>query len=339
MILNQKKKKIHFSICFVITMILIIMLISPLNVYATETKSSETGNEGNFYTIKIKSGDVATFTNNLGGKLTSDSKTIIFQIEEKHPIPQLPTENDLDINNDHYILDPGIWGFKKNSDGAVTRDETIVVQYGTLVSGVEYTVAYQDAFSGKNIAPPMIKRGKDGDLIEESYKNIKDYKLKSSEKQSISLNQTLADNTIIFLYDYVGPAPIISYQTETEDVKNKTYKDRIEAASVPQYVSTPVAGSRSNKGGIREVASSLKNNNQEENSNATSLETKQSNVKSDAKNLGPVRFDAERMGIIPAIIAIALVAIFGLFTIMYRLSKDRKYKLKSELQDQANTNL
>ena len=332
MILNQKKM-IHFSICFVITMILTIMLIAPLNVYATETKSSEAGDIITTYEIKIMAGNVATFKD---GK-----KTITFVLREDiDDLPDLELiKKDLIVDPDHYILDSSIWGFKKNTGTKVTRDETIVVQYGTSVSGVEYTVAYQDAFSGKNIATPKIKRGTDGDFINESYINIKDYKLKSPEKQSISLNQTSPDNTIIFLYDYIGPAPIISYQTETEDVINKTYVDRIEAASVPQYVSTPVAGSRSNKGGIREVASSLKNNDQEENSNATSLETKQSNVKSDAKNLGPVRFDAERVGIVPAIIAIAMVAIFGLFTIMYRLSKDRKYKLKSELQDQANTNL
>lgn len=333
MILNMKKI-IHFPICLVITIIFTIMITSPINVHATEMKSSEVGDEGCYYTIKIKSGDVATFKNDLGGTLTSDNKTIIFQIEENLPLPQLPTVNDLDINSDHYILDSDIWGFKKNTD-KVTRDETIVVQYGTSVSGVEYTVAYQDAFSGKNIAPPKIMRGADGDLIAESYINIKDYKLKSPEKQSISLNQTSPDNNIIFLYDYVGPAPIISYQTETEDVIHKTYVDKIEAASVPQYVSTPVAGTRSNKGGIREVASSLKSNDQEENSEAASLETKQSNVKSNTNNAGPVRFDAERMGIIPAIIAIAMVVIFGLFTIMYRLSKDKKYKLKSALKDQA----
>lgn len=340
MILNQKKM-IHFSICFVITMILTIMLISPLNVYATETRSSEAGDEGNSYTIKIKSGDVATFTNNLGVELSNDKKTLTFVLREGiDDLPDLELiKKDLIVDPDHYILDSSIWEFKKNTGTKVTRDETIVVQYGTLVSGVEYTVAYQDAFSGKNIAPPKIMRGTDGDLINESYINIKDYKLKSPEKQSISLNQTSPDNTIIFLYNYVGPAPITSYETKTEDVINKTYVDKIEAASVPQYVSTPVAGTRSNKGGIREVASSLKSNDQEENSEAASLETKQSNVKSNTNNAGPVRFDAERMGIIPAIIAIAMVVIFGLFTILYRLSKDKKYRLKSSLQDQANTNL
>lgn len=340
MILNQKKM-IHFSICFVITMILTIMLISPLNVYATETRSSEAGDEGNSYTIKIKSGDVATFTNNLGVELSNDKKTLTFVLREGiDDLPNLEViKNDLIVDPDHYILDSSIWGFKKNSGTKVTRDETIVVQYGTLVSGVEYTVAYKDAFSGKNIAPPKIMRGTDGDLIEENYINIKDYKLKSSEKQSMLLNQTSPDNTIIFLYDYIGPAPIISYQTETEDVVNKIYDYKSETPSVPQYVSTPVAGSRSNKGGIREVASSLKSNDQEKDNNADSLEKKQSNVKSNVSVVGPVTFDAERMGIIPAIIAIAMVFIFGLFTIMYRLSKDRKYKLKSELQDQANTNL
>lgn len=330
MILNMKKM-IHFSICLVITMIFTIMITSPINVHATEVKSSEAGDENSYYTIKIKSGDVGTFENG--------NKTLTFNIKEGGNLPELEELiKGLIVDSDHYILDSSKWGFNKNTD-VVTRDETIVVQYGTLVSGVEYTIAYQDAFTGKNIAPPKILKGKDGDLIEESYKNIKDYKLKNPEKQSITLDQNLTENTIIFLYDYVKPAPIISYTTETEDVINKTYVDKIEAASVPQYVSTPVAGVRTNKGGIREVASSLKSNNQEENSDTASLEKKQSDVKSNTNNAGPVRFDAERMGIIPAVIAIAMVVIFGLFTIMYRISKDRKYKLTSALQDQANTNL
>lgn len=335
MILNGKKI-IHYIMCFVITGILSIMILSKMDAQAKDIESFGFHNDVKVYEIKIKSGDVATFKRSMGGILSSDKKTLTFYIREDGRLPiYLPSYSELEVDPDHYILDSSLWGFKKNTD-IVTRDETIVVQYGTLVSGVEYTVAYQDAFTGKNIAPPKILRGENGSTISENYINVKNYSINGPTSQNMILDENKPNNTLVFLYDYVSPAPIISYQTETEDVINKTYVDKIEAASVPQYVSTPVAGTRSNKGGIREVASSLKSNNQEENSNAASLEKKQSNVKSNANNVGPVRFDAERMGIIPAIIAIAMVVIFGLFTIMYRLSKDKKYRLKSALQDQES---
>ena len=57
--------------------------------------------------------------------------------------------------------------------------------------------------------------------------------------------------------------------------------------------------------------------------------------KTDINNVGPVRFDAEETDSIPGIIAIAMIIIFGVFTTLYHVLKDRKYKLLTTKQNQA----
>lgn len=57
--------------------------------------------------------------------------------------------------------------------------------------------------------------------------------------------------------------------------------------------------------------------------------------KTDINNVGPVRFDAEKTDSIPGIIAIAIIIIFGVFTTLYRVLKDGKYKLLTTKQNQA----
>lgn len=211
----------------------------------------------NDYTLTIRAGsssvnghfteEYKNYINELLNKnnITSydfSEKTIRITIPEGSALPELPTSLlYVDVPLDYYILPSG-WGYAKNS-GVIFRNEDIVVQYGRLINGVEYTVYYLERGTTRNIAAPYINRGKDGEKIEKTAILINGYTLDmgSLVKQEIKLDKNISENSIQFYYNYAGPGSTYSETTETSYVDGGATTEYRET-EVPTYIATATAG-------------------------------------------------------------------------------------------------
>lgn len=235
-------KKLLLAICT------IIMLVPVSAFAATE------------YTITVRAG-----SNNVGGTFTDEYKNeleslkasgkisdysfasdkVTISVPEGADAPTLPDKlNYIQISDiGYYILPTTKWGYSKNQ-GTISRNEDIVVQYGSLINGVEYTIYYIEKGTARNVAMPVIGR------VEATTKKvsanaiaISGYRLDAASpaSQTLLLDSTISDNKIIFEYNYVGPGSTTSSTTEITYTAGDVTTTYLET-EVPTYVATPTAG-------------------------------------------------------------------------------------------------
>ena len=236
-------KKLILAICA-------ILMFVPTTAYAA-TKN---------YTITVRAG-----SNNVSGTFTDSYKNeletlkssgeiadydfttgkVMITVPEGKTVPTLPDNlNFVNVpSTNYYILPSSDWGYNKNQ-GTVSRNEDIVVQYGSLINGIEYTVYYLEKGTTRNIAMPLIER------VEASVKTVSanaiavsGYTLDAASPaaQTLTLDSSISDNKIVFAYNYAGPGGTTTTTTETTYTAGGVTTTYLET-EVPTYVATPTAG-------------------------------------------------------------------------------------------------
>jgi|GEM_PF-6033851 len=231
---------------FVVTLCCIILMMPTTSVMAsndyTLTIRAGSSTVNGHFTEEYKNYIIELLNKNNITSYDFSEKTIRITIPEGSALPELPTSLlYVDVPLDYYILPSG-WGYTKNN-GVMFRNEDIVVQYGRLINGVEYTVYYLERGTTRNIAAPYINRGKDGEKIEKTAKLINGYTLDKGSlvKQEIKLDKNISENSIQFYYNYVGPGSTYSETTETSYVDGGVSTEYRET-EVPTYIATATAG-------------------------------------------------------------------------------------------------
>ena len=98
------------------------------------------------------------------------------------------------------MLDESAWG-PKASD-TVRHNKEYVLDYGTIVNPVSYTVNYVDAESGDAVAAPIFSYGSAGDSVTVAPVTISEYET-DDEAVTFTLDKN-SDNTVTFEYSYTG---------------------------------------------------------------------------------------------------------------------------------------
>lgn len=236
-------KKLILAICA-------ILMFVPTTAYAA-TKN---------YTITVRAGSnnvSGTFTDSyknelealkLSGEISDYDFTtgkVMITVPEGKTVPTLPDNlNFVKVpSTNYYILPNSDWGYSKNQ-GTVSRNEDIVVQYGSLINGIEYTVYYLEKGTTRNIAMPLIER------VEASVKTVSanaiavsGYTLDAASPaaQTLTLDSSISDNKIVFEYNYANPGGTTTTTTETTYTAGGVTTTYLET-EVPTYVATPTAG-------------------------------------------------------------------------------------------------
>ena len=232
-----------------LSLAVIIISIPSMNVHAAQP-----------YKLTLKAGELGTFKN-LGSldpsiaALSSDNKTITITGEKVDLANLITYYSDstgqgvlqLDLAN---YMEPASLEYKKNtgSGDTLTRNETIVIQYGDLIDGVEYKICYVDAATGYEIASPVISRATDNTSVTAKARtDIPDYQLASANEYTWTLNSADANTlTYSFLYNYTGlggGTTVIDEGTNTTLITTDGGTETVyQVNEVPTYVSTPVAG-------------------------------------------------------------------------------------------------
>ncbi len=242
------KRKLILAICA-------ILLLIPTTAFAatdyTITVRAGSNNVKGEFTDLYKdelqvlqsSGEIKSYT------FTPDKVTIV--VPEGKNVPILPDRlNYIDIPSlNYYILPVSDWGYSKNQ-GTISRNEDIVVQYGSLIDGIEYTVYYLEKGTTRNVALPLINRVEaTTTTVSASAITINGYSLDAASpaSQTITLNPS-TENKIVFEYNYVGPGSTTTSTTETTYTAGGVTTTFLET-EVPTYVATPTAGGGAGGGG------------------------------------------------------------------------------------------
>ena len=100
----------------------------------------------------------------------------------------------LSENKGYTMLDESAWG-PKASD-TVRHNKEYVLDYGTIVNPVSYTVNYVDAESGDAVATPIFSYGSAGDSVTVAPVTISEYDT-DDEAVTFTLDKN-SDNTVTF---------------------------------------------------------------------------------------------------------------------------------------------
>lgn len=235
-------KKLILAICA-------ILMLIPTTAYAatnyTITVRAGSNNVNGTFTSDYENELISLKKNNLITNYSFSSSKVTIEVAEKSDLPTLP--DSLSYVNvpskNYYLLPISEWGYTKNQ-GKVSRNEEIVVQYGSLLNGIEYTVYYIERGTTRNIALPKIERveASTGTVSADAIA-VNGYTLAagSPTKKTITLDPTISDNKIVFEYDYVGPGGTTTTTTETTYTAGDVTTTYLET-EVPTYVATPIAG-------------------------------------------------------------------------------------------------
>lgn len=166
-----------------------------------------------YYKITYAPGVIATFKDSLINEYKEKYGTqnvvqsqitgaITITVAAKQAMPNAPTANDIEYKENqtqYYVLTSG-W---QPASTQVTENATYVVQYGTLINDVEYTIRYVDRTSNIDIETPVIARAnKDEALI--AYAKVIDGYTFDTQTKSIVLGSDAAQNVITFYYTNEG---------------------------------------------------------------------------------------------------------------------------------------
>lgn len=227
-----------FSVCMIFILAVSAVSVVPVQAAATYTLTFRSGNVGSFDTTKVN----ATVKNS---SLVEVKKEYI-RVKAKRGTSVASAVYDafgravqgsgdmnamflsfLSENKGYTMLDESAWG-PKASD-TVRHNKEYVLDYGTIVNPVSYTVNYVDAESGDAVAAPIFSYGSAGDSVTVAPVTISEYDT-DDEAVTFTLDKN-SDNTVTFEYSYTGetfiPGETI-HRTVTE------YQTNIVTVAQPQ---------------------------------------------------------------------------------------------------------
>lgn len=200
-----------FSVCMIFILAVSAVSVVPVQAAATYTLTFRSGNVGSFDTAKVN----ATVKNS---SLVEVKKEYI-RVKAKRGTSVASAVYDafgravqgsgdmnamflsfLSENKGYTLLDESTWG-PKASD-TVRHNKEYVLDYGTIVNPVSYTVNYVDAESGDAVAAPIFSYGSAGDRVTVAPVTVSEYDT-DDEAVTITLDKN-SDNTITFEYSYTG---------------------------------------------------------------------------------------------------------------------------------------
>lgn len=227
-----------FSVCMIFILAVSAVSVVPVQAAATYTLTFRSGNVGSFDTTKVN----AAVKNS---SLVEVKKEYI-RVKAKRGTSVASAVYDafgravqgsgdmnamflsfLSENKGYTMLDESAWG-PKASD-TVRHNKEYVLDYGTIVNPVSYTVNYVDAESGDAVAAPIFSYGSAGDSVTVAPVTISEYDT-DDEAVTFTLDKN-SDNTVTFEYSYTGetfiPGETI-HRTVTE------YQTNIVTVAQPQ---------------------------------------------------------------------------------------------------------
>ena len=200
-----------FSVCMIFILAVSAVSVVPVQAAATYTLTFRSGNVGSFDTTKVG----AAVKNS---SLVEVKKEYI-RVKAKRGTSVASAVYDafgravqgsgdmnamflsfLSENKGYTMLDESAWG-PKASD-TVRHNKEYVLDYGTIVNPVSYTVNYVDAESGDAVAAPIFSYGSAGDSVTVAPVTISEYDT-DDEAVTFTLDKNL-DNTVTFEYSYTG---------------------------------------------------------------------------------------------------------------------------------------
>lgn len=200
-----------FSVCMIFILAVSAVSVVPVQAAATHTLTFRSGNVGSFDTAKVN----ATVKNS---SLVEVKKEYI-RVKAKRGTSVASAVYDafgravqgsgdmnamflsfLSENKGYTLLDESTWG-PKASD-TVRHNKEYVLDYGTIVNPVSYTVNYVDAESGDAVAAPIFSYGSAGDRVTVAPVTVSEYDT-DDEAVTITLDKN-SDNTVTFEYSYTG---------------------------------------------------------------------------------------------------------------------------------------
>ena len=200
-----------FSVCMIFILAVSAVSVVPVQAAATYTLTFRSGNVGSFDTAKVN----ATVKNS---SLVEVKKEYI-RVKAKRGTSVASAVYDafgravqgsgdmnamflsfLSENKGYTLLDESTWG-PKASD-TVRHNKEYVLDYGTIVNPVSYTVNYVDAKSGDAVAAPIFSYGSAGDSVTVAPVTVSEYAT-DDEAVTITLDKN-SDNTVTFEYSYTG---------------------------------------------------------------------------------------------------------------------------------------
>lgn len=200
-----------FSVCMIFILAVSAVSVVPVQAAATYTLTFRSGNVGSFDTTKVN----AAVKNS---SLVEVKKEYI-RVKAKRGTSVASAVYDafgravqgsgdmnamflsfLSENKGYTMLDESAWG-PKASD-TVRHNKEYVLDYGTIVNPVSYTVNYVDAESGDAVAAPIFSYGSAGDSVTVVPVTISEYET-DDEAVTFTLDKN-SDNTVTFEYSYTG---------------------------------------------------------------------------------------------------------------------------------------
>lgn len=200
-----------FSVCMIFILAVSAVSVVPVQAAATYTLTFRSGNVGSFDTTKVN----AVVKNS---SLVEVKKEYI-RVKAKRGTSVASAVYDafgravqgsgdmnamflsfLSENKGYTMLDESAWG-PKASD-TVRHNKEYVLDYGTIVNPVSYTVNYVDAESGDAVAAPIFSYGSAGDSVTVAPVTISEYDT-DDEAVTFTLDKN-SDNTVTFEYSYTG---------------------------------------------------------------------------------------------------------------------------------------
>lgn len=200
-----------FSVCMIFILAVSAVSVVPVHAAATYTLTFRSGNVGSFDTAKVN----AAVKNS---SLVEVKKEYI-RVKAKRGTSVASAVYDafgravqgsgdmnamflsfLSENKGYTLLDEATWG-PKASD-TVRHNTEYVLDYGTIVNPVSYTVNYVDAESGDAVAAPIFSYGSAGDSVTVAPVTVSEYAT-DDEAVTITLDKN-SDNTVTFEYSYTG---------------------------------------------------------------------------------------------------------------------------------------
>lgn len=200
-----------FSVCMIFILAVSAVSVVPVQAAATYTLTFRSGNVGSFDTTKVN----AAVKNS---SLVEVKKEYI-RVKAKRGTSVASAVYDafgravqgsgdmnamflsfLSENKGYTMLDESAWG-PKASD-TVRHNKEYVLDYGTIVNPVSYTVNYVDAESGDAVAAPIFSYGSVGDSVTVAPVTISEYET-DDEAVTFTLDKN-SDNTVTFEYSYTG---------------------------------------------------------------------------------------------------------------------------------------
>ena len=218
-----------FSICMIFILAVSAVSVIPVQAAATYTLTFRSGNVGSFDTAKVgaavknsslvevkkeyikvkaKRGDsVASAVYDAFGRAVQGSGDMNAMFL-----------SFLSENKGYTLLDESTWG-PKTSDN-VRHNKEYVLDYGTIVNPVSYTVNYVDAESGDSVAAPIFSYGSSGDSVTVAPVTVSEYET-DDDAVTIILDKN-SDNTVTFKYSYTGETFIPGQTTHGNRISDKS---------------------------------------------------------------------------------------------------------------------